>query len=116
MMQSVACFEMSDGDRVFIFWLAEERKLKLTSEQEPRYDTCRERTVRGTIYWALGEDPSSCERVLIIHSLVCKHAEILVEGSPWKETCTAEQCAELLYHDWESYAANRIFLSFVVDG
>jgi hypothetical protein len=115
-MQSVACFEMSDGDRVLIFWLAEERKLKLTSDQEPRYDTCRERTVRRTIYWALGDDPETSDRELRIHSLVCKHAEILLEGEPWKETCTAEQCVELLDHDWESYAANGIFLSFVVDG
>jgi len=103
-VRAVACFDLPDGDR----------KFQLTSDQDSEYSDCIYPDVRRTIYWALGEDPDAAVSQLIIRNLTCKHNEILENGEPWTERCTTERCEELLGQNWDSYAANRIFLSFAV--
>ena len=113
-MQAVACFDLNDGDRAFLFWNAEERKLKLTSDHDPEYEEFTLRDVRSTIYWALGLDPYTASTPVTITGLTRKHTEILEDGSPWLELCSDQECAEFLDHDWDGYAANKIFLLFAV--
>ena len=113
-VRAVACFDLPDGDRAFLFWIPDEGKFQLTSDQDSEYSDCIYPDVRRTIYWALGEDPESAHMPLIIQNLTCKHNEILENGEPWTERCTPESCTNFLNHDWHSYAANRIFLSFAV--
>ena len=114
-LQSVACFDLSDGDRAFLYWNTETQKFQLTSDQDQNFEECTFRDVRRTIYWAMGgNDPYTCDLPLVIHGLVRKHNELLHDGEPWEEYCSEEQCCELLEQDWGSYAANRIFMKFTV--
>ena len=113
-VQAVACFDLSDGDRVFLFWNIEERKFQIMSSLDPTYEDCTLRDVRRTIYWALGQEPTTCELPLTVRNLVRRHSEILENGEPWSESCTQEQCVDFLSHDWDGYAANKIFLKFEV--
>ena len=114
-LQVVAMFDLSDGDRVFLFWNPVQEIFVLTSSHDSRYEVCRYRDVRRTIYWALGETVETCDRTLTIRNLHREHSELLKDGAPWMEICTPAQCLELLDQEWGSYAANKIFLSFVVD-
>lgn len=88
-LQSVACFDLSDGDRAFLYWNTETQKFQLTSDQDQNFEECTFRDVRRTIYWAMGgNDPYTCDLPLVIHGLVRKHNELLHDGEPWEEYCS----------------------------
>jgi len=112
--QSVASFNLPDGDCVYLYWDPNTRKYNMMSVLDPATEECTLRDVRRTIYWAMGEDPYTTSQPITISNMVRRHRELLQDGEPWMELCSQEQCASFLDDHWDGYSANRIYITFDV--
>ena len=111
---SVACFNLPDGDCVYLHWDPHVRKYYMMSTLDPTMEECTIKNVRRTIYWAMGEEPYTCDLPVDLDCLVLLHRELLKDGEPWTELCDDDQSADFLNQTWDSYTANRIFITFNV--
>ena len=111
----VATIHLSnDGDDVILAWNTETQKLYMTSRLDQNTDICNYKSVRKTIYWAMGESPRTCQIPIMISDLVRYHTDRSIDGSTEVERCTPEQCNDMLNGEWGSLIANNIHVTFTV--
>jgi len=112
--QVVARFRIqNDGDVAVVGLNTINNRMYISSQMDTNEDILRFNDVRRTIYFALGEEPRTCQLPLVITDLIRYHTE-LSPDSPVVEYCTPAQCEAFLTYSWDSMAANKIYVTFTV--